>query len=104
MPEDDELDVRVERRSDAVVVVLRGAVDLRTAPVVEAVLRQETRAACSSVIVDLSATEVLTCRGIGALVAARVVLARAGHPFLVTGAHGTVARLLDVFPEIEQRG
>jgi anti-anti-sigma factor len=50
----------------------------------------------TSVVVDLGRVTFIDSSGVGALVRAKLDSDRAGKEFYVTGAHGHVARVLDV--------
>jgi anti-anti-sigma factor len=92
--ESDGLDVQVARREGQVVVTPRGEVDLSTAPLLEAALRNATREPRAPVVVDMSDTDFLACCGLSVLDTTRATLAGAGLPLVVTGVRGSVRRLL----------
>ena len=88
--------MQVARREGEVVVILHGEVDLSTAPTLEAALRTATREPRAPVVVDMSDTDFLACCGISVLDTTRATLADAGFPLVVTGARGSVRRLLNM--------
>jgi hypothetical protein len=62
----------------------------------EAALRTATQEPRAPVVVDMSDTDFLACCGISVLDTTRATLADAGLPLVVTGARGSVRRLLNV--------
>ena len=86
-----QLRVCVTVDHDLVRVAVRGAVDLASAATLERAL-VSVAATGHGVLVDLAETSFLSCRGIGALVAAREQLERRGAWLRVVNARGIVLR------------
>ena len=95
MPEGD-LDVVVRSVRDRLTLALRGEIDLGSAPIVRASLDGAVAESHPVVEVDLAGVTFMDSSGLGALAAAHQALVAAGRQLVVTGAQGTVRRVLSI--------
>jgi anti-anti-sigma factor len=88
------MELVVERDGERPTVRVRGDVDTSTAPR----LRGELLALCDQtrqcLVVDLSETTFLDCRGVAALLAVQDALRSHGRSLVLRGAHGCVRKIL----------
>lgn len=75
-------------------VSARGAVDTCTAPLFLSCLLQVAGQATTDIVVDLSDTTFLDCRGLAALMATRDALQMQGRSLVVRRARGIVRKIL----------
>ncbi|MFC7722212.1 STAS domain-containing protein [Nonomuraea recticatena] len=91
------LRVTVRRDRSAVVVALKGELDLHTQPLAEDAFAQvltETAPHPSGVIADLSELTFCDSTGLSALISARHRLAANGRPLVLAGVHDRVTQVL----------
>lgn len=91
------MDIRHREGADgSAVVAISGELDLATAPrLIEALSRPQVEQA-SAVTVDLAGTDFIDSAGVRVLVEAARVTADAGAMLSVRGAHGWVAKVLEI--------
>ena len=94
---DDHFTLR-ESQSDGVVQLrLGGELDLAAKPAVnDLVSRRLADAAITRLVIDLTDVTFIDSSGIGTLIGCRNLADRAGKTLQVIGAHGRVARVLDL--------
>jgi anti-sigma B factor antagonist len=91
------LRVTVRRDRSAVVVALKGELDLHTQPLAEDAFAQvltETAPHPPGVIADLSELTFCDSTGLSALISARHRLAANGRPLVLAGVHDRVTQVL----------
>ena len=88
------LEVRVERSDGVVVITPVGEVDLLTVPVLTDALAGAVVKKGVSVVLDLSCTDFFACCAVKVVAAAQAALSASGGSLELTGARGSVRRLL----------
>jgi anti-sigma B factor antagonist len=88
------LEVRVERRDGVVVISPVGEVDLLAVPVLTDALADAVVDDGASVVVDLAGTDFFACCAVKVLAAAQAALSASGGSLELTGARGSVRKLL----------
>ncbi len=87
----------INRDDGTATVVVSGEVDLSSAPIVENAIYDAVAAdGVDAVVVDLSAVRFLDSSGIALLLKGRRQADENGVSYQVTGAHGTVRRVLEL--------
>jgi anti-sigma B factor antagonist len=97
MPNDElNIALRTENDGDTLVFVLRGSLDLATAPTVRAALLDAIEKAHHNLIVDLCALEFLDSTGLSVLIGAHRRTAEQNGTFRLVICDGPIARLLNI--------
>jgi anti-sigma B factor antagonist len=94
----DELNIALttENEGETLVLVLRGSLDLATAPTVRAALLDAIEKAHHNLIVDLSQLEFLDSTGLGVLIGAHRRTAERNGSFRLVISDGPISRLLNI--------
>lgn len=91
------LGIETEQEGDGVVVVVvRGEVDIRTAPELRDCLSQVVEGGAQQVVLDLSDVDFLDSTALSVMVGAHKRLSKAGSALLVVAATEAVQRVLAV--------
>lgn len=88
------LSVSVDIEGEATVISVRGEIDLRSAPQFQRCLLEVARRTDKPLVVDLTKTSFLDCRGLTTLAATRDALQAHGQMLYLHGAQGIVRRVL----------
>lgn len=92
----DSLHVVMDSDGERVMLVVRGEVDMATAPILRSNLDKAVSESAPSVVVDLAEVTFLDSVGLGVLATAHETLREAGRQLILRGAQGTVRRVLGV--------
>lgn len=95
-PAGPELVVTTSRRSDGVVLALRGELDIATGPVLDAAVRAAVQdaPAPTRLVLDLAALEFADVAGLGVLLPHQRALAAGGGSVVLQGASPMVRRIV----------
>ncbi|MEU6721847.1 STAS domain-containing protein [Nonomuraea sp. NPDC046802] len=99
------LTVRVDDRAGYSVVRLSGELDLLTRPLLGEACAPLLARGKTRIVIDVAELAFCDCSGLNALIDQQHAVRRHGGALLLTGVHGTLARLLsitgtaDTFPE-----
>jgi anti-anti-sigma factor len=86
--------VDIGGEGEATVITVQGEIDLRSAPQFRRCLLEIALRADKPIVVDLTETSFLDCRGLATLAAARDALHAHGQMLYLRGAQGIVRRVL----------
>jgi anti-sigma B factor antagonist len=94
--EELRIDLSWERDGEIPLFVLRGSLDLATAPTVRAALTGATDKGSKDIVVDLTGLEFLDSTGLGALIGAHRRAEERGGSLRLIVSDGPIARLLNI--------
>jgi anti-sigma B factor antagonist len=94
--EELRIDLSWERDGEIPLFVLRGSLDLATAPTVRAALTDATDKGSKDIVVDLTGLEFLDSTGLGALIGAHRRAEERGGSLRLIVSDGPIARLLNI--------
>jgi anti-sigma B factor antagonist len=86
--------VDIGNEGEATVITVQGEIDLRSAPQFQQCLLEIARRTDKPLVVDLTKTSFLDCRGLATLAATRDALQAHGQMLYLHGAQGIVRRIL----------